>query len=113
MSHDTDDVDDSEMVDRTADTDEPPTTVRHSWEQTDHPSMAIVEAVAAATDRSTTDLSPLQQQIDPDALDALLTHRPSAPIEVSFTYAGSAISVTGDGTIEVHIDSSPTGENGE
>lgn len=112
MNRDTDDTHDSETTDQTASTDEGPITVRHDWTQSDHPSVTIVQAVAAATDRGTTELPPLQRYIDPDALEALLT-RGSSPVEITFTYADSVISVNANGTIEIQAATSPTNESGE
>lgn len=81
-----------------------PNTVRHEWEEPFQPSVTIVEAVAAATNRTATDLPPLQQSIDPDALDTLVTHRSDAGTTVSFRYAGTVVVVEGDGAIEISVD---------
>lgn len=91
----------------TNDRDGPPTeqhTVQHRWEEPFEPSVTIVETVAAATDRAPTELPPLQNHVDPDALDALITRGKSAAVAVSFTYAGTAVVVKSSGCIEVRID---------
>jgi len=103
MCDDTDHIGDSDTVDQPANTDTRSTTVRHNWEQSALPSVAIVEAVAAATDRATTDLPPLQETVDSGALDTLLDGQ-SPPVTVSFRYAGTGVSVSGDGSIEVRVD---------
>ena len=103
MHDDTNSVDDSATSDQTDSTDARPPTVRHNWTESDHPSVMIVEAVAAATDRNTTDLSPLQETIDADALDTLLDGQASSVV-VSFRYADTGVTVTGDGSIEVRFD---------
>ncbi|MFB6191829.1 MAG: HalOD1 output domain-containing protein [Haloarculaceae archaeon] len=105
MSDDTDDGDDPGATDDPPGGTEPP-TVRLDWGQSGQPSVTVVEAVAAATDRSTTDLPLLQQRLDPDALDVLVTAgQPS--VTVSFRYAGTTVSVGGDGAVEVRVDGGP------
>lgn len=68
-------------------------------------SQAVVAAVAAETGANPMTLEPLYNVLDPDALDALFSADESAtaapPARVEFTYAGCAVSVTGDGTIDV------------
>lgn len=84
--------------------DEPTTVVKHSWEEPFHPSVSIVEAVAAATDRTPTELPKLQKHVDPDALDTLMTRGEPAAVTVSFSYAGTVVVVDGDGTITVRVE---------
>lgn len=66
---------------------------------------SVVTAVAEATGRDPTELDPLNDVVDPDALDALFsstglgTHRP--PSRVEFRYCGRTVVVTGDGTVDV------------
>jgi hypothetical protein len=103
MDDDTNRVDGAETFDQTERTDASNTTVRHNWQRSGQPSVMIVEAVAAATDRKTTDLSPLQETIDADALDTLLDGQVSS-VAVSFRYADTGVTVTGDGSIEVRVD---------
>jgi hypothetical protein len=106
-------------MDRVADSDadeQGPTSnasvVRHDWTESGHPTVTLVEAVAAATDRTTTDLPSLYRSIDPDALDALVTAGPPA-VTVAFQYADVAVSVTGNGTIEIRPDEGSTEERVE
>ncbi|WP_233562771.1 HalOD1 output domain-containing protein [Haloarcula sp. Atlit-120R] len=68
--------------------------------------MAIVEAVAAATNEEMTDLPPLHETIEASALNTLLD-RQSSSVAVSFQYAGTDISVAEDGGIEVRVDGLP------
>lgn len=65
--------------------------------------MAIVCAVAAASNRTETELPPLQHTIDVDALDSLLTGDQSS-LTVSFRYADYAVSASADGTFELRPD---------
>jgi len=80
-----------------------PATAQHRWDGAEQPSMAIVRAVAEAADRAETELPPLQQIIDAEALDRLLTGDQSS-LTVSFQYAGYAVAVRADGTIEIEPD---------
>lgn len=113
MSHDMDEVDTSETGDRTVETEANPAAVRHDWRQSDDPSVALVEAVAAETDRTATDLPPLQHTIDPDALDALLTGNRSSAVSISFRYADAVVSIHRNGSIEVKVDGSLAQEGGD
>lgn len=59
-------------------------------------STAIVEAVAAVSDRDPADLPPLYESIDPDALNTLLGpagDRSDQPLAVSFAYFGYSVRV--------------------
>ncbi|WP_336036356.1 HalOD1 output domain-containing protein [Halobacterium yunchengense] len=102
MSHDSNDAADREPTERRPTLDAEPATVRYDWRESGQPSVTVSEAVAAATGRLTTDLPPLQQSVDPDALDTLLTRGQSA-VTVSFTYADVTVSVNGAGTVEVAV----------
>lgn len=110
MDDNTNRVDDAETSEETDSPDTSPPTVRHNWQESDRPSVMVVEAVAAATDRKTTDLSPLQETIDTDALDTLLDGQTSS-VAVSFRYADTGVTVTGDGSIEVRVDGRLQQEN--
>mgnify|MGYP006276394263 CR=1 FL=1 len=111
MFDDTDDTGDSDIADQSANTDTNSTSVRHDWKQSGQPSVAIVEAVAAATDRAATDLPPLQGTVDADALDTLLQER-SSSVMVSFRYADTVVSVSGNGSVEIEVDGDPVGDDG-
>ena len=86
--------------------DSPPEIVHHDWQGSEPPTVAVVEAVAAATDRTPTGLPLLQNTLDPDALNALLT-RGAASVTISFQYAGVIVSASGDGSIKIRIDKDP------
>ncbi|WP_254839098.1 HalOD1 output domain-containing protein [Natronomonas marina] len=104
MSNDRDE--DSDTTERNGSVDAGPTTVRHDWTQAGRPSVTLVEAVAAATGRRTTDLPPLHGTVDTDALDTLLDGR-SSSVTVSFRYAGTGVTVTSNGSVEIRIDDPP------
>nr|WP_049890303.1 HalOD1 output domain-containing protein [Natronorubrum sulfidifaciens] len=70
-------------------------------------SMAIVTAVASERGVSPTELPPLYEWINPDALDALFEPtRSSGPRHghLEFTYDGHEIVLECDGTLEITID---------
>lgn len=76
--------------------------VRHTWDDSQGPSIAVVEAVAATTGRDPMDLPPLQHQLDADALDSLLTSAgPGTSVSVSFEYDGVDVTIGSDGRLEV------------
>jgi len=103
MRDDTNEVGDVQTPDGSAGADTSPATVRQSGDESDRPTVAVVEAVAAATGRPTAELPPLQETLDADALNALLNGQPSA-VTVSFRYAGTVVSVSGSDRVEVRVD---------
>lgn len=112
MCDDINETGDAGTSERTTNEATEPTTVRHEWREADQPSMSLVEAVAAATDRTPADLPPLQRSIDADALNTLLTQGQSPQVTISFEYADTGVWIDGDGTIEIQLDGSPTAEDG-
>lgn len=64
----------------------------------------IVEEISTAEQVGPTDLPPIYEEINPDALNQLFRsdNGPlSDDIEVSFSYNGYSVTVTDDGAIEV------------
>lgn len=74
--------------------------------------MRVVTAVAEQADVPPTELPPLFDAIDPDALDDLFSHSTDHPLavpsRVSFRYAGSTVTVFSDGDIKVTDTSATT-----
>jgi len=66
-------------------------------------STAVVEAVSASTGRPVSDLPPLYDAVDPDALDALFADR-AADGWVRFRYADHVVEVRADRTIDLSRD---------
>lgn len=68
-------------------------------------STSVVTAVARAHGVHPTDLPPLFDTIDPEALDALVTHHVErssrTDLVVTFVYEGCEVTVHGDGEIVV------------
>lgn len=81
--------------------------IQSDWTIHERPSTASVEAVAVATGREPTDLPPLFDHVDADALDSLVTtgrDEPHNRVSVSFDYDGIAVTVDSHGGIEIRPD---------
>lgn len=66
------------------------------------PTAAIVEAVASVDGRPQTELNPLYDTIDPDALTELVDRSTSSDdIELTFPFESYQVTVCGDGTVIV------------
>ncbi|QKY21949.1 hypothetical protein B4589_016180 (plasmid) [Halolamina sp. CBA1230] len=78
-------------------------TVEYEWSGETTPSIAVVEAVAAATGRDPREMPPIQGAVDTDALDALLTAGKDGSLRVSFEYLDATVTVHPDGTIDVTV----------
>ncbi|MXR53008.1 hypothetical protein GRX03_15520 [Halovenus sp. WSH3] len=77
-------------------------TVRTDWKRYEQPVLAIVEAIAAVEGKRPTDLPPLGEEIDVDALTALLeTNQADETITVSFRYQGLDVTLDGRGQLTV------------
>jgi hypothetical protein len=79
-----------------------PATTTRDGDDAERPSRSVIEAVADATERDPTDLDPLYETIDPDALDAIFEstadrYRPSSKTCVSFRFEGCEVAVHADG----------------
>lgn len=76
----------------------------YDWATTS-PSAAVVETVAAATDRDPTAIGPLFESVDPDALDAFVDPE-GAGVDndsrlTSFEFAGKHVTVRATGHVAV------------
>lgn len=65
------------------------------------PSTAVVRAVATASNTEATRLPPLYDTVDPDTLDRLFPPEATGG-ELWFDYAGFAVVVGSNGTVELH-----------
>ncbi|RBI63912.1 hypothetical protein DMJ13_05230 [halophilic archaeon] len=63
-------------------------------------SRTVVQTVAERNDASVTELPPLYDSVDPDALNALV-RRGGDDLRITFRFAGRQIVVDGDGTVTV------------
>lgn len=79
--------------------------VRHTGDSAEQSTLAVVEAVAAATDRDPLTMPPLHDAIDTDALDALVDRASEAEsaLRVTFAYAGATITVEGGHSVTVEV----------
>lgn len=66
------------------------------------PVQRVITTVAEVTDSDPTELPPLNDSIDPEALNTLFTSQPSASrVEVSFRYAKYRIIIQENGEVSV------------
>jgi len=80
------------------------TVVRSDWTSGDGPSVAVATAVAVATDRDVTEMAPLGNSVDTDALDELVAgSRGDGSLHVAFRYEGVDVRVASDGEITVRL----------
>lgn len=84
-------------------------TYAASFEPEDRPSESVVATIAALAGEEPTELTPLYEAVEPDAIDALVEHarRTGHPdrTRLTFAYAGYEVSVRGDGRILVSLPS--------
>lgn len=70
------------------------------------PSTAVVSVVSEITENSATDIPPLYDVIEPDALDQIVSEQPSgrycSEISVEFVYLAHTIHVTSSGVIKAN-----------
>lgn len=85
----------------------PDELLRLDWMEYGEPSSGIVEAVARAADRNTTELTPLHDVVETDALNVLLAdgeRNRSSPFEMTFSYAGFRVTASSDGDVVVRSE---------
>ncbi|MCO8245558.1 MULTISPECIES: HalOD1 output domain-containing protein [unclassified Haladaptatus] len=79
---------------------------RHDWQDAEPLSTTVTTALAEAMDADPTEIGPLYDQFDPDALDGLFHPRPDGVARtgghVSFTIDGYRVFVRSDGFVSVH-----------
>jgi len=80
------------------------TRFRYDWSTADQPSVAVVESVAEATDQGPTDLRPLADVVDTDALDRLLTRNAGDASLVHTTFQYESVTVTVDSSGFVRVE---------
>jgi hypothetical protein len=72
----------------------------HDWDGRKSLGMTVIEAVADVSDTDPTDLPPLADSINPDALDRLFTSQTVG--NVSFKFAGTPVTVYATGEVLIH-----------
>lgn len=77
---------------------------RYEWPDDTELSIAAIEAVAAVSGRDPTEIEPLHESLDPDALDALFQSGRETTVDgtVSFSFADHRIVAHGDGELVVY-----------
>lgn len=61
----------------------------------------VIEKVVAREKREPTELPPLADVLDPEALSTLVDSADGEPVSVEFTYCGYAVTVDSAGTVDV------------
>ena len=79
------------------------------------PSQAVVERVAGCEGVDHTELVPLFDVIDPDALNRLVERSQGgeSALRITFTYHGYDVTVTGDGDVHLAKDEDPDAAGGD
>lgn len=85
----------------------PATAVTRSYDWSDTvPSTAVAETVAAAVDEEPTEIPPLYESIETDALDSIIQrdghHENGRHRSIAFSYAELWITVEGSGMVSVN-----------
>ncbi|MCU4927005.1 hypothetical protein OB905_13600 [Halobacteria archaeon AArc-dxtr1] len=87
------------------DTEESPIERRHVGREAESPVVAVVQTVAAAANAEATEMSPLHEIVDCDALNTLCTPSERSgeedSVAVMFSYADYRVRVTNRGEIAV------------
>lgn len=68
---------------------------------TDSISLRVIDALADATNTDASELEPLYDVVDPEALDQLFRSDSGGDVRVEFEYHGMLVDVRGDGTVTV------------
>ncbi len=75
------------------------------------PSELVVRAVSDTLGAAPTEIPPLFETLDPDALDALIEHATDTAVTIAFEYAGLQVTVDADGTVSVDGDRTATADD--
>lgn len=82
------------------------THARFEWDDTQPPSMAICQGVAAVLGVEPTDLTPLGESVDPEALDQVVNPAVgpgNGPVSVDFRYEGVDVFVDSGRIVELEV----------
>jgi hypothetical protein len=71
------------------------------WQAIKGPAMVVVEAVASVLRTDPLDLRPLQEVLDVDSVEAILTSRHTTAVTVEFEYAGTRVRLDRDGRLVI------------
>lgn len=86
--------------------------IRHDWQDDEPVSTALIMGVAAVTNAPPTEIDPLYEVVDPDALNRLFEPTANSSLRPSdgratFTMNGCTVTVYGSGDIEITPPSEP------
>lgn len=71
------------------------------WQTVTAPGMAVVEAVASVLGTDPLDLPPLQEVVDVDSIESILTSDQPNPVTLEFEYADTRVRLTRDGHMAI------------
>jgi len=77
---------------------------QHNSENRQSLCVSVIMTVSAATGQEADALEPIYSILDPDALEACVTHTGGDSIEISFSYEGCTVTIASDGEIVVQPD---------
>ncbi|GGN95927.1 MULTISPECIES: HalOD1 output domain-containing protein [Haloarcula] len=83
-------------------------TARTEWDSVADLITSLLTAVADETGTRVSDLPPLNDFVDPDAMESLLTSDRSETIQLSFNYTGVRVHIDSDGYLFVQQRTGPT-----
>lgn len=89
------------MDDSPRHTPDAPPLVEHTVEEDESVNTAIVEAIAAVSDSPVTDVPPLYEVIDPDALESLFTTRQAGAF-LAIRFNGYLVYVRANGRVRLY-----------
>ena len=90
-------------TDSTSTTPAGPPLVSHTYDwSTTSPVEAIVETLSATTGTTVTAGDPLQNAVDGDALEQLVTADEGSRVTVTFHYSGHLVSITASADVSVY-----------
>lgn len=76
--------------------------VRMDWHRYEQPALGVIEAIAGLKDRRPTDLPPLGNEFDVDALNSLLTTKTEGSrMTISFEYQELVVTISQSGSLVV------------
>lgn len=89
-------------------------STRHDWDADDSVCLTVVRAVSAVTGKDPTEIDPLYEFVDPDALEELLQSLRSAEgargeRSVTFRFDGCTVFISAEGELRISEADAETG----
>lgn len=82
-------------------------TIEYRWDDSVRPATAVIEALAAATNRDPLRMPPLQHVVEVGSLNTLVQSGRRAPggsVQVTFAYEGHTVTVESSGEITIELN---------